>query len=55
MRSTENNGTKKGKKGGMLKIWIYDSADNGSVNQLDTYRHLNLKAITMKSFLKRSH
>jgi len=51
----EHDSTKKGKKGGVLEMRVDDSADDGAVDQLDAEGDLSLEAVTMNSFLKRSH
>jgi hypothetical protein len=53
--STEDNGTKEGKKGRVFKIRVNNSADNRSINQLNTQWDLSQFFFTMNNFLKRSH
>ena len=53
--STEDNGTEEGKKGRVFKIRVNNSADNRSINHLNTQWDLNQFFFTMNNFLKRSH
>jgi len=55
MRSTKENGTKKGKEWCVLKMRVNNSADEGSINYFHADWHLHSKRYTMNNFLKRSH